>query len=513
MQFSNFLKTSENLTITLYNKLAIANVLAIKYYTDDATGSFAKKEFRWSFNDEHWSSWEPLSQNAFSNINVYGNYYLFLQIRYVLSSLNSGNVSNFSVNYTTTGIVTPVYNPEVNVSISTPSTTTEKQETSTLIGKQFSSFSKIEEDLTITLYNEFPVTNVETIRYYVDNASPSGFAKKEFRWSFNKEYWSSWQLLVQNAIANIDIDEHAYLFLEIRYTLNSINSGTVSTFTLYYSTHSNASAPPYILPYVSDYISQKKVDSSSLMIYDYLQKYIVTRITDSSLLNGYPGSWYLSRYHHTGQQPINTIIGLQTILTDLQSAAGVTQFYVDGSLNDIRAKYIPDSSLGITFYWDASHYLEASGTGGGIQGTQGIQGSQGAQGIQGPQGGTSDIRLKKDIRPYTVGMNAIKDVNPVKYKWTGLGHFPHEDKDVIGIIANELERVMPEAIWRATEKLQDDGPESEVMYYSVEAIVMTLVNAVKELKLEISDIKALVRNYIYSQGAQGTQGIQEFLNK
>ena len=46
-------------------------------------------------------------------------------------------------------------------------------------------------------------------------------------------------------------------------------------------------------------------------------------------------------------------------------AGGVGRLYVDGSLNDIRSKYIPDSSLGSeSFYWDASNYLQTS-TGGG----------------------------------------------------------------------------------------------------------------------------------------------------
>lgn len=43
----------------------------------------------------------------------------------------------------------------------------------------------------------------------------------------------------------------------------------------------------------------------------------------------------------------------------------VTYQYVDGSLNAIRAEYIPDVSLGIQFYWDASnflHYQELKGT-------------------------------------------------------------------------------------------------------------------------------------------------------
>jgi hypothetical protein len=47
-------------------------------------------------------------------------------------------------------------------------------------------------------------------------------------------------------------------------------------------------------------------------------------------------------------------------------SGGVSQAYVDGSLNDIRANYVPNASLGAeSFYYDASNYLQTSGGGGG----------------------------------------------------------------------------------------------------------------------------------------------------
>jgi len=99
MQFSNFSRLEEGLTITLSNKIPIENVGEIKYYTDNLSGSFIKKEFRWSFNNEHWASWEILTQSAISRINTFNNYYFFLQIRYTLTAPGSGNVTTFNVNY------------------------------------------------------------------------------------------------------------------------------------------------------------------------------------------------------------------------------------------------------------------------------------------------------------------------------------------------------------------------------------------------------------------------------
>jgi hypothetical protein len=220
---------------------------------------------------------------------------------------------------------------------------------------QFSSFSRSEAGLTITLYNEIPIENLGAINYYRDNATGL-FSKKEFRWSFNNEYWSSWQALTQRAFSkNINTHSNYYLFLQIRYVLTAAGSGTVSTFAVTYTAGNLTSATPRIL---SEDIQH--LDSSAVLIHDILQSYTVTNIIDASTLNGYPGSYYLDRSHHTGKQSIASITGLQTVLNNITIPSG----------------YLKEACLGSTFFWDTSGYLEASGTGGGtIQGARNIDAS------------------------------------------------------------------------------------------------------------------------------------------
>jgi hypothetical protein len=98
MQFSNFAKTTSNDIILLKNSIPIENISVIKYYSDNSSGSFSKKEIRWSFNNSYWSSWTTLSQNIISGIKVLGKP-LYLEIRYTLSSISSGDVSSFILNY------------------------------------------------------------------------------------------------------------------------------------------------------------------------------------------------------------------------------------------------------------------------------------------------------------------------------------------------------------------------------------------------------------------------------
>ena len=99
MQFSNFSRTQDGLVITLYNDQPIENVGTVKNYSDNSNGTFSKKEFRWSFNNEYWSAWEILTRSAISRIDTHNNYYFFLQVRYTLIAASSGTVTKFILDY------------------------------------------------------------------------------------------------------------------------------------------------------------------------------------------------------------------------------------------------------------------------------------------------------------------------------------------------------------------------------------------------------------------------------
>jgi len=61
-----------------------------------------------------------------------------------------------------------------------------------------------------------------------------------------------------------------------------------------------------------------------------------------------------------------SFVQLYNIVNNLSASTGnyATYTYVDGSFNDIRAKYIPDSSLSNDFFWDASSLLNTNAGGG-----------------------------------------------------------------------------------------------------------------------------------------------------
>jgi hypothetical protein len=146
----------------------------------------------------------------------------------------------------------------------------------------------------------------------------------------------------------------------------------------------------------------------------------------------------------------------------------------------------------------------ATGTQGGTgsqgatgAGTQGATGAQGPQGPQGPQGKTSDIRVKRLIEPFTRGMRTLQGVTPVSFEFNGLWGTPNNGQRQVGIIANDLERVLPEAIRRVTGKLVTEGSESEILQYDSDTVLFATVNAVKELHERVVKLEQQVK------GSQG----------
>ena len=99
MQFSNFDTSTSGLTISLYNVNPIEFIKRLKYYAEISSGTFDKKEFRWSFNNTHWSSWEILNQGNLTDITTANQKYVYFDFRFIQSASNSGDVSSITINY------------------------------------------------------------------------------------------------------------------------------------------------------------------------------------------------------------------------------------------------------------------------------------------------------------------------------------------------------------------------------------------------------------------------------
>ena len=99
----------------------------------------------------------------------------------------------------------------------------------------------------------------------------------------------------------------------------------------------------------------------------------------------------------------------------------------------------------------------------------------------------SDQRLKTNIKPTTNNLDKILKLEPVEYTWEDGGR---EGKKEIGLIAQDVEKVVPEVV-RENERLNDDTLYKQVDY---EHLVSTLIGAIQEQQDQIAELKSEVTN-------------------
>lgn len=97
----------------------------------------------------------------------------------------------------------------------------------------------------------------------------------------------------------------------------------------------------------------------------------------------------------------------------------------------------------------------------------------------------SDARLKTNIQPYTKGLEAILQVEPITYDYNGKGGMA-AGPGGISILAQALQPVFPECVGSYKGKLnEDDEEETDILNYNGHAMTFALINAVKELSTKL----------------------------
>jgi hypothetical protein len=110
-------------------------------------------------------------------------------------------------------------------------------------------------------------------------------------------------------------------------------------------------------------------------------------------------------------------------------------------------------------------------------------------------GATSDKRVKKEIRPFDGGLQKLLLFDPVVYKFNGKGGTIDNGKDYIGLIAQDVEKVMPELIISQHIKLNaEDAEESDVLGHDLSPLTFMFINAVKELNDRLGKLEKSKKN-------------------
>jgi hypothetical protein len=97
----------------------------------------------------------------------------------------------------------------------------------------------------------------------------------------------------------------------------------------------------------------------------------------------------------------------------------------------------------------------------------------------------SDKRLKKEIKPFTDGLEVLAKINPVWFQYNGMAGMPNDGHNLVGIIAQDMEKIAPYTIGSFRDR------ESNVDYlnYDANAVTYILINAVQEQQLIINATK------------------------
>jgi hypothetical protein len=96
----------------------------------------------------------------------------------------------------------------------------------------------------------------------------------------------------------------------------------------------------------------------------------------------------------------------------------------------------------------------------------------------------SDGRTKKNITPYSLGVDAVCGLNPVNFQYNGELGTPKDDKTYQGLIAQDLLGTPFESM--VSETTYKDGKRYTV---DTNQLIYALINCVKELKARIDEIE------------------------
>ena len=104
---------------------------------------------------------------------------------------------------------------------------------------------------------------------------------------------------------------------------------------------------------------------------------------------------------------------------------------------------------------------------------------------------TSDQRVKKDISEFNRGLSDLERVRIVSYRYNGLGGTVDNGVVYVGVVAQELEKVLPTMVTTEKTKLREtDAAPVDLKKVDTGTFTYLLVNSVKELAKQNKELLA-----------------------
>ena len=145
-------------------------------------------------------------------------------------------------------------------------------------------------------------------------------------------------------------------------------------------------------------------------------------------------------------------------------------------------------------FWTGGTGEEAAGGGGTERMRISGNGSIGAGGSTTNIYNASDIRLKKNITPITLGLSTISALNPVRFNWADGFDLVETDKTLLGFIAQEIQEVLPEAVESFSgETKVNDTIITDALRVNEKFIIPVLVKAIQEQQAKITALEEILQ--------------------
>ena len=99
----------------------------------------------------------------------------------------------------------------------------------------------------------------------------------------------------------------------------------------------------------------------------------------------------------------------------------------------------------------------------------------------------SDERFKDDVQPITGALDTVDALRGVTFTWNAGSR---EGKRDYGLIAQEVEKVLPELVHESALPMMTDDEETQYKTLDYEKLCAVLISAVSELRAEVEELRA-----------------------
>jgi hypothetical protein len=125
-----------------------------------------------------------------------------------------------------------------------------------------------------------------------------------------------------------------------------------------------------------------------------------------------------------------------------------------------------------------------------------------------PGDGASDERVKKEVAPWKRGLDVIMRLTPVSYLYNGLGGTSDDGKRRVGLIAQQLEKLVPEAVYHTPPQPVDPFAEEKApdarfpgqLSVDEKPLLFVALNALRELNDKLNkttdDLAVAIRRIV-----------------